>query len=82
MKTLESIATEAMLLPEEDRLILTNQLLGSVETQDQAEIDAAWAKEIQERIRRFERGETKATPTDEVFAKAEEMLRQMRKCFR
>lgn len=79
MNTLESITSDAMLLPEDQRLILAHILLDSIESAADPEIEAAWDQEIRERLRQFDAGEVKGIPSEEVFAKAEEMLRQMRK---
>jgi exonuclease VII small subunit len=40
-----------------------------------AEIEAAWAVEIEERVSAFERGELSSSSADEVFAEARQTLR-------
>lgn len=57
----------ALSLPEEVRVALAEQLLESLDSADQREIDARWAKEAEDRIDAYDRGEVAAFPTDEVF---------------
>lgn len=52
-----------------ERLSMAKDLLDSDEPDaDQDEIDAAWEDEINERVRRYEAGETKSIDGAEVFA--------------
>ncbi|KAI5915422.1 addiction module protein [Thauera sp. 2A1] len=66
MSTLERIAAEAMNLPAADRWRLVERLMSSLESDD--EIARAWAEEVERRIDAFERGDTSATPVDDVIA--------------
>ena len=62
------IVAAALGLPPETRAILADQLLDSLHTaENQAEIDAAWRKEIEARIDAYDRGETKTYPAEEVL---------------
>jgi putative addiction module component (TIGR02574 family) len=74
MKTLESIISDAMLLPEDQRVTLAHQLLDSVESAD-PDVEAAWDKEIRERLRQFDAGEVKGIPGEEVFREIRERLK-------
>jgi len=40
------------------------------------EIEAAWKTEIEQRIKRYDSGETVAIPTEEVFAELDRLLRK------
>lgn len=66
------VLEDALRLAQHDRAELAARLLASLEEDDsdgtQAEIDAAWAAEIEARVRRFERGESTSHPANEVMA--------------
>jgi hypothetical protein len=51
MKSLGDIASEALLLPKDQRFILAQRILSSMEPDTKAEAEAAWHMEIRERIR-------------------------------
>ena len=67
MSNLDTVASEAMQLPEDQRLALASRILSSVEPAANAEAEAAWDMEVRERIRRYEAGETKSIPAIKVF---------------
>ncbi len=67
-ETVESLAQEAIELPPDQRLTLAQRILASVEPDETPAIDAAWEAEIRERIRRYDRGESKGIAASEVFA--------------
>lgn len=58
----QGLVASALSLPATDRIVLAEKILESLDDADQAEIDAAWAKEAEDRLEAFERGEIKATP--------------------
>ena len=72
--TIAELVQGASELPPDQRYTLAQRILASVEPPVEAEIDRAWAEEIQKRIRRFDSGETKGIPGAEVFA---EMTRRV-----
>jgi putative addiction module component (TIGR02574 family) len=76
MKSLENIASEALLLPEDQRYTLAHRILSSVEPEAQAQVAAAWDTEIRERIRRYDAGETAALSGQEVFAELDKKLKR------
>jgi putative addiction module component (TIGR02574 family) len=49
-------------------------LLESLREGKIAEVEAAWAVEIERRVSAYERGETKLVPAEEVFAKARTII--------
>jgi putative addiction module component (TIGR02574 family) len=69
----------ALSLPIEERVRLAADLMRSVDTVPQAEIDAAWADEAERRLDRYLAGQTTAAPADEVIARTQEWLRSRRK---
>lgn len=74
--TIDSLVAEAMHLPPDQRLTLAHRILSSVEPAESAEIEAAWDKEICERIARYDAGGVKSIPAAEVFAEVDRRLRR------
>jgi len=62
------ILAEALKLPPVERAELIEGLLTSFEFQSRKRIDALWAKEAENRINAYERGEMAAIPAKDVFA--------------
>jgi len=71
---LKSIEDQARALAPEDRARLANSMLESLQPLI-AEIEAAWAVEIEERVSAFDKGELSSSSADEVFAEARQTLR-------
>ena len=69
-RTYAELEREARLLSAEERAQLVDALLESLHDEKIAEIEAAWAVEIERRVSAYERGEAKLVPAEEVFAKA------------
>jgi putative addiction module component (TIGR02574 family) len=65
----------ALQLPADDRLALATELLESVEGPEDPEWAAAWATEIDRRVRELDEGKVKTIPWSEVKAKLEQRLR-------
>jgi putative addiction module component (TIGR02574 family) len=63
----DAVFQAALALPAEDRAVLAEKLLESLEGKERAEVDAAWAVEAERRINAYERGLMKAVPAEEVF---------------
>ena len=66
METTESILKKALLLKPQDRFILIDGLVRSLDEPDK-EIDAIWAEEAEKRLRAHREGRTKAVSFEEVF---------------
>lgn len=64
----DEIFHAALALSGEERATLADQLLQSLEEPDQQEVDRSWAREAEDRIAAYERGEIQAIPGDQVFA--------------
>ena len=60
---------EASQLPETDRAELAGRLLDSLHGVPDAGVEAAWAEEIERRIRQVDSGEVKTIPWEDVRAK-------------
>ena len=65
----EKLFREASDLPESDRAELAGRLLDSLESERDEGVEAAWAEEIERRIRQIDSGEVKTIPWEEVRAK-------------
>ena len=52
----DEILSAALSLPPNERAILAGHLLESLDAPNQKEIDAAWAEEIEKRIREIDEG--------------------------
>ena len=75
MKTLENIASEALLLPKDQRLTLAHRILASVEPDVLEEMDAAWDEEIRARIKRYDSGLAVGIPGAKVFQELDKKLK-------
>ncbi|SHG54930.1 putative addiction module component, TIGR02574 family [Fodinibius roseus] len=74
MKTKE-LLQEISELPTEMRAKLADEILRTLNP-TKPEIDQAWIKEVEQRIKSFEEGRSKTIPGEEVFQKAEEIIKQ------
>ena len=61
------VVKDALLLPPKSRAELAEKLLKSLDDPRQTEIDKLWAKEAEDRIDAYEKGELKTIPGKEVF---------------
>ena len=64
--TARSILNAALRLPEPDRVELATELLAHLEGGSEAEVDAAWAAEIERRTREIDQGIVKPIPWSAV----------------
>lgn len=67
---LDKLSKKCQALTAEERAQLAQELLESVEREVAPEVQAAWDAEITERIAKYERGEARLIPAEEVFATA------------
>jgi hypothetical protein len=74
MKSLETIASEALLLPNDQRFTLANRILSSVEPDPRAGAEVAWDTEIRERVTKHDVGLVASVPGNEVFAELDKKL--------
>lgn len=73
--TAADLAVRGKQLPREERERLVDELLESLNEPAAAELDAAWAAEIERRLSAYDRGEVQALSAEEVFAKARALAR-------
>jgi putative addiction module component (TIGR02574 family) len=65
----EQLFRAASDLPENERAELAGRLLESLENDRDEGVEAAWAEEVERRVRQIDRGEVKTIPWEEVRAK-------------
>ncbi len=68
----QAVLREALALPVDQRADVAAELLASLDEtppSDQAEVEAAWAREIERRARRVMAGESAGEPWEEVRAR-------------
>lgn len=70
----ESLYQEALKLPEDERFLLANRLLETVEGEREPGYEEAWAAEISRRIEEVENGTAETLSWEEVRAKLREGL--------
>lgn len=72
--SLKQIEDQARALSAEERAKLAESMLESLHS-PLADIEAAWAQEIEQRVAAFDRGEIPAYPAEDVFAEARRISR-------
>ncbi len=77
-RNVEELFREAAELPESERAELAGLLLESIEAEPDEGVEAAWAEEIERRVRQIETGEVKTIPWEEVRAKLHARLNEKR----
>jgi putative addiction module component (TIGR02574 family) len=66
--TAETLSAQAVQLPPEERMALVERILDSLDEPD-VSLDALWAKEADDRLTAYRRGEIRAVALSEVIAK-------------
>ena len=74
-KLTEDILEIARRLPAAERAALVDELLRFLDKPD-AEVDALWAKEAEERLAAYDRGEIEAIDAELVFAELRDRLKK------
>jgi putative addiction module component (TIGR02574 family) len=75
----QAVLREALTLGVDERADVAAELLASLDdepAEDLAEVEMAWAKEIERRARRVLAGESAGEPWEEVRARVERRLKQ------
>jgi len=67
--TLDALVQEALELPLDEREILANRLLESIEDQNEEPVSLEWEAEIARRIEEIDSGKAVLIPAEEVFAR-------------
>jgi putative addiction module component (TIGR02574 family) len=74
-KLTDDILEVARRLPAKERAALVDELLRSPDKPD-AEVDALWAKEAEERLAAYDRGDIEAIDAEVVFAELRDRLQK------
>jgi len=75
-ESVETLISQAMQLPPDQRLTLAHRILSSVEPEGSSEIGDAWDREIRERMSRYDAGGIRSVPASEVFEDLDRRLRR------
>ena len=67
-QTAEALIAQAAQLPPEERMAVVERILDSLDEPD-ASMDALWAREAEDRLAAWRRGEVRAVALSEVIAK-------------
>ena len=65
--TTETLSVQAVRLPPDERIALAERILDSLDEPD-ASLDALWAKEADDRLKAYQRGEIRAVALSDVVA--------------
>lgn len=66
--TAETLSAQAVQLPPEERMVVVERILDSLDEPDPS-LDALWAKEADDRLTAYRRGEIRAVALSDVIAK-------------
>lgn len=72
---LKELEKQAKALTAEERARLAEVLLESLQDAPIAEIEAAWDREIEQRVAAYDRGELQTISAEEVFAEARRLAK-------
>ncbi len=70
------IVDDVLSLPTDQRLMLVNRILESLNVPTQPEIAALWAEEAERRIEQIEMDQVKPIPGEDVFKETRKRLRK------
>lgn len=73
--TLKELERQVRSLTAEERARLAELLLESLRDSPLADIEAAWDREIEERVAAYDRGELKTFSAEDIFAEARRLAR-------
>jgi len=69
-QTARNIVKAAVQLGEKERLEVVERLLASLDSQQEKDVDSAWATEVERRSRQIKAGDVRAVPWSTVKSKA------------
>lgn len=72
----EELSARAKTLSAKDRARLAEELLESLDQEPEAEVEAAWDREIERRVAEVESGSVKLISAEEVHAEAQRLIRR------
>ena len=65
---LKEIEEQALLLPPEDKEVLIQRLVNSLDNAPLTDVDEAWIEEAEKRYKEYKEGVTKGIPGEKIFA--------------
>jgi putative addiction module component (TIGR02574 family) len=77
-RNLADLLREASELPETERAELAGRLLETLHGEPDEDVEAAWAEEIERRVRQIDSGEVRTIPWEEVRARLHARLNETR----
>ncbi len=73
--TLRDLEEQARSLSAEERARLAQVLLDSLREKPLADVEAAWEREIEQRVAAYESGKLQTVTAEDVFAEARRLIR-------
>lgn len=73
--SLKDVEEQARQLKADERAKLAESMLESLHTPPLSDIEAAWAREIEDRVAAYDRGEIPTYAAEDVFAEARRLSR-------
>jgi putative addiction module component (TIGR02574 family) len=74
-KSVAELEREARRLPEQERALLAQHLIASIDPGEDVDAEAAWLEEAERRYQAYRQGKLTAKPADQVFREAKSQLK-------
>ena len=74
-KSVAELEREARRLPEQERALLAQHLIASIDPGEDVDAEAAWLEEAERRYQAYRQGKLAAKPVDQVFREAKSQLK-------
>lgn len=74
-KSIAELEQEARRLPEQERALLAQHLIASIDPGEDIDAEAAWLEEAERRYQAYRQGKLIAKPVDQVFREAKSQLK-------
>ena len=74
-KSVAELEQEARHLPIQDRALLAQHLIASIDPGEDVDAEAAWLEEAEKRYHAYRQGKLIAKPVDQVFREAKSQLK-------
>ncbi|NIR50996.1 addiction module protein [candidate division KSB1 bacterium] len=65
---MKEIEEQALLLPPQDREVLIQRLVNSLDNAPLTDVDEAWIEEAEKRYKEYKEGTTQGIPGEKIFA--------------
>jgi len=74
-KSVTELEQEARHLPTQDRALLAQHLIASIDPGEDVDAEAAWLEEAERRYQAYRQGKLTAKPADQVFREVKSQLK-------